>query len=141
WFGSCTMLSATHAEEASSRYLYCKPLPCRHRDGRSRRWLFFSERWPWLNRRATRASSSMRVQRAGATISSVVSIHVSMVSHPDVVATLIARAAAQEKRFLYLPRLQLAQMHIDCQLLAAAIDVYRNSITGIFSQQRIGQRR
>src|SRR5438105_4819510 len=103
WFGSCTMLSATHAEEASSRYLYCKPLPCRHRDGRSRRWLFFSERWPWLNRRATRASSSMRVQRAGATISSVVSIHVSMVSHPDVVATLIARAAAQEKRFLYLP--------------------------------------
>ena len=46
WFGSCTMLSATHAEEASSRYLYCKPLPCRHRDGRSRRWLFFSECWP-----------------------------------------------------------------------------------------------
>ena len=95
----------------------------------------------WLNRRATRASSSMRIQRAGATISSVVSIHVPMVSHPDVIATLIARAAAQEKRFLYLPRLQLAQLHIDRQLLAAAVDVYRDGIAGIFSQQRIGQRR
>jgi LuxR family maltose regulon positive regulatory protein len=47
----------------SSRYSSCKPSPCRHKDSRSTRWLFFSEYWPWLNRRATCASSSMRAPR------------------------------------------------------------------------------